>query len=80
MFRFIGRIGCLAVIVLAIFAILAFLGGGEQFRSMGRKAGGTIQKAADKIGEQADDLKKKGEGLREKAKRWTKKDWVTDDK
>lgn len=80
MFPFIRRIGCLVIIALVIFAILALLGGGEEFRSLGRKTGAMIQKGAEKLAEEADDLKKKTDGLREKAKRWTKKDWVTDDK
>jgi hypothetical protein len=80
MFAFFRRIGCLSLILLFIFIIMAMYSGGDTLRWLGEKAGGIVEKTTVQMAEEADKIKKEVTEQREKIKKWLRKGKLFEDK
>ncbi|MDI1472904.1 MAG: hypothetical protein QMD43_07535 [Thermodesulfovibrio sp.] len=58
MFKFIRNIGCLSIIVLTIFFVVALLFGGEKIRQIGDKTTGVVKKVFHYAAQKADSIHK----------------------
>ena len=75
MCRCIRLILCPIMISLIVFLGMALWSGGDKFRELGEKAGGTLETISEKLADKADEIREEVKGKKKKIDEWkTKKD------